>query len=186
MRRRTSHCSYRVEPQIVHRDVKPANILVSRAIAPPLSTEAPADGPAGDLAGAGGGPTAPQSRDGTVRKAGLAFDGTLPDAGAAAAPLVKLCDFGFARNVYCSEPWYGEQYSSYVVTRYYRAPEVRGRARHQRPLGLYQRAFIHNPPARDQQHGNKGGAGALFWFYGSGSAVFLGVTTVTYGPRNQR
>lgn len=49
------------------------------------------------------------------------------EAGAEAAgpfPLIKLCDFGFARPCACTEPWYAERHSSYVVTRFYRPPEV--------------------------------------------------------------
>ncbi|KXZ45704.1 hypothetical protein GPECTOR_51g689 [Gonium pectorale] len=44
---------------------------------------------------------------------------------ATAFPLVKLCDFGFARAVQrSSDPWYDKHMTSYVVTRFYRAPEI--------------------------------------------------------------
>ncbi|KAG2483158.1 hypothetical protein HYH03_017950 [Edaphochlamys debaryana] len=40
------------------------------------------------------------------------------------AGVVKLCDFGFARFTNCADPRDAERMSSYVVTRWYRAPEV--------------------------------------------------------------
>ncbi|KAG2450698.1 hypothetical protein HYH02_004536 [Chlamydomonas schloesseri] len=38
--------------------------------------------------------------------------------------VLKLCDFGFARFTSCDDPRDGEALTSYVVTRWYRAPEV--------------------------------------------------------------
>ncbi|GLI68679.1 hypothetical protein VaNZ11_013165 [Volvox africanus] len=38
--------------------------------------------------------------------------------------VVKLCDFGFARFTSCIDPGDAERLSTYVITRWYRAPEV--------------------------------------------------------------
>eukprot|EP00198_Chlamydomonas_reinhardtii_P006162 XP_001695498.1 serine/threonine protein kinase 23 [Chlamydomonas reinhardtii] len=45
-------------------------------------------------------------------------------AGRGAACNAKLCDFGFARNMLSGRPDMQERLSSYVVTRWYRAPEI--------------------------------------------------------------
>eukprot|EP00198_Chlamydomonas_reinhardtii_P005443 XP_001694779.1 predicted protein [Chlamydomonas reinhardtii] len=45
-------------------------------------------------------------------------------SGTGAATVAKLCDFGFAREVSSSRPEAQERLSSYVVTRWYRAPEI--------------------------------------------------------------
>ncbi|KAG2447882.1 hypothetical protein HYH02_007338 [Chlamydomonas schloesseri] len=45
-------------------------------------------------------------------------------AGKGAACNAKLCDFGFARNMLSGRPDMQERLSSYVVTRWYRAPEI--------------------------------------------------------------
>ncbi|KAG2426087.1 hypothetical protein HXX76_013275 [Chlamydomonas incerta] len=45
-------------------------------------------------------------------------------SGDGAATLAKLCDFGFAREVASGRPEAQERMSSYVVTRWYRAPEI--------------------------------------------------------------
>ncbi|KAG2445572.1 hypothetical protein HXX76_000184 [Chlamydomonas incerta] len=44
--------------------------------------------------------------------------------GSGAACNAKLCDFGFARNTLSGRPDMQERLSSYVVTRWYRAPEI--------------------------------------------------------------
>ncbi|KAG2453978.1 hypothetical protein HYH02_001024 [Chlamydomonas schloesseri] len=45
-------------------------------------------------------------------------------SGSGTATVAKLCDFGFAREVSSSRPEAQERLSSYVVTRWYRAPEI--------------------------------------------------------------
>ncbi|KAG2499285.1 hypothetical protein HYH03_002863 [Edaphochlamys debaryana] len=85
-----AHCH---ERNCVHRDVKPANILISRPFDQPSAASA---------------------------------DGAAPASAArpAAAPLVKLCDFGAAKLVSSSRAQVGDRHTSYVITRHYRAPEV--------------------------------------------------------------
>ncbi len=45
-------------------------------------------------------------------------------SGSGTATVAKLCDFGFAREMSSSRPEAQERLSSYVVTRWYRAPEI--------------------------------------------------------------
>ncbi|KXZ49079.1 hypothetical protein GPECTOR_23g163 [Gonium pectorale] len=149
--RALGHCH---KHRIVHRDVKPANVLVSRPIAAAATAAAAcpdahaASGPRGsagrrptdgdELQGPGCSPRyglgqvlscasslLDYGEDGDASAYGGDGDGDGGSGGATAFPLVKLCDFGFARPVRCrTDPWAGEQLSQYVVTRFYRAPEV--------------------------------------------------------------
>ncbi|GFR42830.1 hypothetical protein Agub_g3787 [Astrephomene gubernaculifera] len=144
-----AHCH---DHKIIHRDIKPANVLLSRPLptAAPTTTTVVGSGttvactatPVGMVTATATTSLAPLS---SISSSSPSSSPALPSPSPSAPPpsatapslgncssaplqppqvVVKLCDFGFARAVQSSDPKYGERHSPYVVTRYYRAPEV--------------------------------------------------------------